>query len=315
MLAPSGGTAAALFAVRQTLKQSLFAVGYYHRRLSNTVFPGIAVLCYHGIRTTGAPTPFSDLHVTKATFERHCQLIDETCKPMSLAQFREAREGRLTLAPRSVLVTFDDGYRGVLDDALPVLERYRIPAAVFVAAEPVLDRQHFWFDTLWRRQGEAAVLKARTLAYDDWRTLIKSIETAADETDWHRPLTSAELTGLAASPLIEIGAHTMSHPTLALAGREAQRHEITRCKTALERMTGKPVTAFAYPYGNAGEDYTEETVSIVRDAGFDLAFTTSESFATLRCDALQIPRFTMLDTVGEAELAHRLAHSWRASTP
>jgi len=312
MLASRGDAPQVLASVRHAIKQSLFAVGYYHQRLSSAALPGVAVLCYHGIRAFDEPTPLGRLHVTKATFERHCRLIADTCDPISLAEYREARRGLRTLPPRSVLVTFDDGYRGVLDHALPILERYGIPAAVFVSVTPVLDARHFWFDTLARRQGEAAVLNARTLPYQDWRVLVESIEAAAEITESHRPLTSAELARLASSPLIEIGAHTMTHPTLALAPVEDQRREIAGCRTALEHVLGGPVTAFAYPYGNPIDDYTAETVSVVRDAGFDFAFTTDASFATPESDPFQIPRFMMLDTVGDVELAHRLVHSWHA---
>ena len=183
--------------VRRAIKQSLFAIGYYHQRLSASAFPGIAVLCYHDICTSDDSTRTSDLHVTTATFERHCRLIADACDPISLADFRAARQSGAVLPPRSVVVTFDDGYRGVLDHALPILERYGIPAAVFVAASPVLNGQHFWFDAMCRREGEAAVLKARALPYQKWRALVASIETTAGATESHRPLTSAELMRLA----------------------------------------------------------------------------------------------------------------------
>jgi peptidoglycan/xylan/chitin deacetylase (PgdA/CDA1 family) len=312
MLASSGGAAPVLSSVRHALKQSLFAVGYYHHRLSNTAFPGVAVLCYHGVRTSDESVPFSDLHVTKATFEGHCRLLADACNPISLADFREARRSERTLPPRSVLVTFDDGYRGVLEHALPILERHGIPAAVFVSVEPVLDERHFWFDAFSRRRGEAAVLEARALPYDDWRRLVTPSATAAEALETHRPLTSAELTRLAASPFIEIGAHTLTHPTLAHASAADQRREIAGSRLALQRVLNTPVTAFAYPFGKVGEDYTAETVTVVADAGFHLAFTTAASFAVPQGDPLQIPRFTMLDTVGEVELAHRLVHSWHA---
>jgi len=300
-----------LSSVRHAIKRSLFAVGYYHQRLSTSVFPGVAVLCYHDIRASDDSTRSSDLHVTKATFERHCRLIADACDPISLADFREARLSGRALPPRSVIVTFDDGYRGVLDHALPILERHGIPAAVFVSAAPVLEGQHFWFDALSRREGDAAVAKARALPYQQWRTLVRSIETAAVETESHRPLTPAELERLAKSPLIEIGAHTMTHPTLALAPPEDQQREIAGCMAALERVLERPVTAFAYPYGSPLADYTAETVSVVRHAALDLAFTTAAAFADVAGDLLQIPRFMMLDTVGDVELAHRLTYSWR----
>ena len=298
--------------VRRAIKQSLFTVGYYHQRLSASAFPGVAVLCYHGVRLADDSVPFSDLHVTKATFERHCRLIANACNAISLSEFREARRNGRDLPRRSVIVTFDDGYRGVLEHALPILERYGMPATVFVSAAPVVERRHFWFDALCGRQGEAAVFKARALPYHQWRSLTEATATALDEIESHRPLTLAELQRLAASPLIEIGAHTMTHPTLALAPVDDQQREIAEGRAALERVLGKRVTAFAYPYGNVFEDYTSETVTLVRDARFDLAFSTGASFATPECDPLQIPRFMMLDAVGDVELAHRLVHSWHA---
>jgi len=298
--------------LRRAIKQSLFAVGYYHHRLSASAFPGVAVLCYHGVRRSDDSVPFSDLHVTKATFEQHCRLIANACNAISLSEFREARRNGRDLPGRSVIVTFDDGYRGVLEHALPILERYGMPATVFVSAAPVVERRHFWFDALCRRQGEAAVLKARTLPYQQWRALTEATATALEEIESHRPLTLEELQRLAASPLIEIGAHTMTHPTLALAPVDDQQREIAEGRAALERVLGKRVTAFAYPYGNVFEDYTSETVTLVRDARFDLAFSTGASFATPECDPFQIPRFMMLDAVGDVELAHRLVHSWHA---
>ena len=298
-----------LSSVRRAIKQSLFTVGYYHQRLTHAVFPGVAVLCYHSVRSGDERMPFHELHVTKATFERHCRLIADACHPISLADLRDARAGTRSLPPRSVVITFDDGYRGVADFALPILERYGIPAVVFVCVAPVLNGRHFWFDAMYRREGEAAVLRARSLPYAEWRSLTESIETTAEVHETHRPLTPSELRRLAASPLIEIGAHTITHPTLARAPIDDQRREIAEGSSALERALGRRVTAFAYPYGSLS-DYTSQTVGLVREAGFDLAFATSVAFAAPECDPLQIPRFTMLDSVGDVELAHRLVHSW-----
>jgi len=311
MLSSDPASTPALSSVRRALKQSLFTMGYYHQRLAHAVFPGVAVLCYHGVREAEETAPFNDLHVTKATFEHHCRLIAEACHPISLADFRDAHFGTRALPARPVLVTFDDGYRGVADHALPILERHGIPAIVFVCAGPVLNRRHFWFDVVCRRDGEAAVLRARSSPFEEWRRFVGSTEAQADVAESHRPLTTGELHRLAKSPFIEIGGHTMTHPTLAMAPMDEQRREIAGCRVELQRALGARVTAFAYPYGNLLEDYTPETVDLVRDAGFDLAFATSGTFAKPHCDAFQIPRFTMLDSVGEAELAHRLVHSWQ----
>jgi peptidoglycan/xylan/chitin deacetylase (PgdA/CDA1 family) len=297
--------------VRRAVKQTLFSVGYYHRRLSHFQFPGAAILCYHGIRNVGdAPVPFNDLHVCADVFEAHCRFISAVCNPISLDDLRAARAGGQPLPARPVMVTFDDGYRSVLDHALPSLQRYGIPAAVFVCSDPVLRSRHFWFDTLCRRAGEEAVLRALTLPYDEWCALRESVSTAAEEHETHRPMTAAELLRLASSPLIEIGGHTLSHPTLARASIDEQYSEILGCRVALQDAVGKPVAGFAYPFGRLGAHYGPETVSIVGNAGFDMAFTTEPSFQSSGGDLFEVPRFLMLDAVDDVELAHRLTHSW-----
>src|SRR5436190_15516158 len=95
------------------------------------------------------------------------------------------------------------------------------------------------FATLCLRDGEAAVLCAQRLPYDQWRALTDSISTPYHENEAHRPMTTAELVRLASSPLIEIGGHTLSHPTLAVASIDEQRREIAACRTALQNAVAQ----------------------------------------------------------------------------
>ena len=65
----------------------------------------------------------------------------------------------------------------------------------------------------------------------------------------HRCLTADELRELGWGDLVEIGAHTLTHPVLAQLPLEQQEQEIAGSKRRLEAATGKNVTSFAYPYG------------------------------------------------------------------
>jgi peptidoglycan/xylan/chitin deacetylase (PgdA/CDA1 family) len=303
-------TASRPSALKTAGKQLLLASGYYATRMAHLQFPGVAVLCFHGIVEQRDGVPFHDLHVGPDTFAGQCAMIARHCSPISADDLRRARATGQPLPPRPVLVTFDDGYRSVLDHALPIMEQYRIPATVFVCSEPVERQEHFWYDAIWRRDGEQAVLAARRAPYVEWRRLIEQARVPAASEDRHRPLTVDELRTLARHPLIEIGAHTVSHPTLARAPAAEQRAEIVQCRARLSELIDKPINAFAYPYGDPGVDFSGESSWIVREAGFDAAFTTVSSFAPPHGDPWQIPRFVMLESVNAAELAHRLTHSW-----
>ena len=228
---------------------------------------------------------------------------------MSLADLIEAIEGRRSLPDRPVLITFDDGYRGVLTHALPVLERYRLPAAVFITTDPVANGEHFWFDAVFRESGEAAVRDAQR-SMPEWRAVTARFRRRAEPTSAMAPLTIDELQTLAAHPLIDIGAHTRSHVMLQIASASQQEDEIAGSRAQLESWLGRPVRAFAYPYGMPDVDYSSEAVASVVAAGYQCAFSTRPAFATASGDRWQLPRFTMLHSIDQAELFHRMTHSW-----
>jgi peptidoglycan/xylan/chitin deacetylase (PgdA/CDA1 family) len=83
----------------------------------------------------------------------------------------------------------------------------------------------------------------------------------------HRALSATELIELGQSGLIEIGAHTVTHPFLAELSSINQRTEIQQSKKYLEDVLMRPISSFSYPNGS----YTEETISIVKELGFHCA--------------------------------------------
>jgi peptidoglycan/xylan/chitin deacetylase (PgdA/CDA1 family) len=128
--------------------------------------------------------------------------------------------------------------------------------------------------------------------------------------DARAPLSPDEVGELAAHPLVEIGAHTVEHPILSRAPLEVQAAEVTGSCATIQRWTGKPVRAFAYPNGRPGVDQTDDTRRIVASAGVDLAFSTQPGFATPDADPLMLPRFTITAGVSVAHLLNRLHHAW-----
>jgi len=301
-------------ALASLVKQGLLGSGHYPRRLRRDTFPGVAVLCYHGICVDSAADlrmSFGDLHTRLEDLAAHCRFIRETCHPISLEQWRQARAGNGRLPARPVLFTFDEGYRPVFTHALPVLRQFRIPAVIFVWSDPVEKRRLPWYDAVARRLGEPEVERLKAAPYEEWRRLCETSALQAVDSDPCAPLKVSEIRALAATTDIEIGGHTASHPVLAQADLEMQRSEIVRNKSRLEAWTARPVRAFAYPNGEPGTDYSPETVKLVEEHGFDFGFTTRYSFATPEEPPLELSRFLILRGVSAAELGHRLSYSWR----
>jgi peptidoglycan/xylan/chitin deacetylase (PgdA/CDA1 family) len=130
-----------------------------------------------------------------------------------------------------VALTFDDGYRDNLVNALPILERHGFPATLFVVSGCL-------GTTL---PGEKEPGSGVLLSPDELRE--------------------------AAARGLSIGGHTRSHPRLSMLDRARQTEEIAGSKQDLEAILGQPVTTFAYPYGSA-LDYSAESEAIARDAGY-----------------------------------------------
>ena len=119
-----------------------------------------------------------------------------------------------------------------------------------------------------------------------------------------RTLCADELLALGDDGLIEIGAHSITHPSLPALDAWAQWEEIRQSKAACETLLERPVQAFAYPYGR----YTSQTVALVRDAGFACACTSDADIVHDRSQRYALPRVYVGDWNG-TEFEKRLTRA------
>lgn len=111
----------------------------------------------------------------------------------------------------------------------------------------------------------------------------------------HRFLTADEAVRLAQGDLVEIGAHTMTHPVLATLPLPEQRREIQESKARLEALVSREVVSFAYPHGSS----TPETAASVGEAGFVCACSSHPDAVFGRADRFQLPRLGVRDWDGD----------------
>jgi peptidoglycan/xylan/chitin deacetylase (PgdA/CDA1 family) len=244
-----------------------------------------------------------------------------------------------SLPARSVAVTFDDGYADNLYKAKPILEKYQVPATVFVCtgymgkefwwhelerlvmqskAEPSTLRfqvgeSHFqWDQRLVRPEMESseAVSIRRKLRHALYHFLLsmdieEQVHTmgiirswsglAMDKSSDPHAMNRTELLHLIEDGLIDLGAHTRSHPMLPRLSLQRQREEIVSGKQELEELSGRQVVGFAYPNGRT----TDDAKRIVRDAGFAYACTSLRDMVRPGCDTYELTRFWQQDVDGE----------------
>ncbi|MGJ9418457.1 polysaccharide deacetylase family protein [Massilia sp. CMS3.1] len=276
----------------------------------------LAVVNYH--RVLARPDPLLDTEPDVAAFHWQMALLADCFNVMPLHDaLRALDEGRLP--PRTVCITFDDGYRSVHDLALPILRKFKLPATVFVTSGFIgSNAGNMWNDRIIHA---VQSLPAGTLDLTDVGLGSYSLGSLEERKQTAQRLTEAgkylpplerdslvkcldRMSGMHHDALmltpemlvalerngVEIGAHTISHPILTSLDDESARAEIVTGKRQLEALIGKPVRLFAYPNGKVGQDYDARHVEMVRQAGFFAAFTTAVGAITGDQDRFQLPR-------------------------
>lgn len=119
----------------------------------------------------------------------------------------------------------------------------------------------------------------------------------------HRMMNAEQLTQLADGGLVEVGAHTVTHPVLSQLSIALQQHEIYQSKADLEEILNRPVTSFAYPHGSRA-DYTADSIAIAQATGFHCACSNFIGLVRLNTDPFQLPRVLVKDYDGETFARH-----------
>ena len=127
----------------------------------------------------------------------------------------------------------------------------------------------------------SATERARVLdALFTWANLERPVR--ADR----RLMTADEIRSLSRLPGCDVGSHSVSHLALPFHGGDVQREELRRSKESLEALLGRPVAAFAYPFG----EYDSAVVDEARDAAYLLAVTVHRGIVTSDSNPMLLPR-------------------------
>ncbi len=257
------------------------------------------ILVYHRI---GTSTDAFTSALSARGFERQMRALRAHFRVLSLSDLLLAGERR-EIPPRSVAVTFDDGYEDTLTHAFPILQRYRIPATVYLATGLMDVDQAMWNDRIGAALRDTTreelppvcdgvgpmslrTVPARHLA------MRRTLEALKRKAPAERARLADEIVGQLAGTCatgprmlrweqvrqlhaggVEIGAHTVTHPILTALSADGARREIVESKEMIAAQLQAPVRHFAYPNGTE-RDFDAETKAMVRAAGYASAVTT-----------------------------------------
>ncbi len=177
------------------------------------------VLYYHNV-----PTDY------RHRFEWQMQTLAQAWTAINLQQLSD-----LPVDSHSVAVTFDDALESFAGNAIPVLERFGVPATVFAVAD-AMGARPTWGDSYF--PAEERVMSVQSL-----RSLPESIT---------------------------IGSHTRTHRDLTALSSAEAANEISGSRQTLESVLSRPITFLSFPFGA----FDDSTLRQCLEAGYERAFTT-----------------------------------------
>ncbi|MDL0429709.1 polysaccharide deacetylase family protein [Marinobacter sp. TBZ242] len=289
-------------------------------------------------------------YVSADEFEWQVSYIAKHFTPVTVSDIALSLYEGENLPTNNIAITVDDGYEDFYSIAWPILRKYRVPATFYVTTGFVNGDLWLWPDQL-RYLLERSPKVENTFDFGLFSVETPLQGTALEDTFWRinqillkadnekklqclaamsrawqldlpacppddcRAVTWAHLKEMQAQGL-EVGGHTVTHPSLARVNMAEARSEIFGCYEALENNLGQAVRSFCYPNGTP-DDFVGEQVELISEAGFScatVAFADSREQRqryAMRRHASSSDRFQFLKAVSGIEL---LGMIWRKET-
>jgi peptidoglycan/xylan/chitin deacetylase (PgdA/CDA1 family) len=269
----------------------------WHRRRA-------VVLTYHSV--LHASDIFDDYlcrNVVEASiFDLQMRWLSTRCRCLPLSELVDRLSSGGSLPPHTAAVTFDDGFRNNVQVALPILERHRVPATIFLTTSFIgQGTRMLWTERVgWMIRATPATevvislpdgqvrldLSTSSNREEASRGLLRRLKGLAPSVreeivsglDERLPVPAAGppapryafldwREAKACGPDLEFGSHTVTHPILSRLSEGESVREIVASKAAIEDHLGRPCRLFAYPNGTR-DDFSAREQAILERAGY-----------------------------------------------
>lgn len=222
----------------------------------------LPILTFHAIDHERSVVSFSPRVFRRGIAKLH----EHGYRALSLIEAVDSLASGQALPGRTFVITFDDGYRSVYEEALPVLRDFGMSATIFLTVG----------------ETRAAASDGRLPSFGG-RSMLS----------WREIREMARMG-------MSFGAHTLTHPDLTLLPLERIKVEIGASKSIIEDALGAPIACFAYPYGR----YDQRSREIARKhfalaCSDSLGLTTKDSdrYALERIDAYYLRTDRLFDVM------------------
>ena len=275
------------------------------------------VLCYHRVSPHQSGGK-SLLSVTNTNFQKQLNILKRFFNLVSLEKFVSDEKSN------DLAITFDDGYSDNLAHALPILEKLNIESTFFVSTMYIQKNYLYLPDLLdiafaspsnidalfseletifpgteFPEEYWGMLDKLVSLDYSNFEKVLDLLTSKfgkqVTQTDEHRrPMSPSELSELASSKIVSVGAHTVTHRRLSSLSDHDCENEISGSIEVLRTLYPDKFTKFfAYPFGQP-TDFNSEVEKYLHDLGFQTLSTDPVGVRQIT-SGIAIPRLCVQD--------------------
>jgi len=278
----------------------------------------LLIVVYHQVTTEHEK--YSSGGVTQKQLDQHVSLLK---KAFNILPFNEAlfkfQSGKLP--KNSLVITFDDGYKDNVENALPVLKKHK-SSGLFFVCPGLIENDYMWNDVLveyLRKEssqqevvsvlGECGLDKdeilinlglggkginkiiglVKYLEYSERRNLYNTLIKKIDTSQLKQLMSADNIKELHRSGM-EVGSHSLTHPILSCQSEKEALNEIVTSKLILEELISEEIRYFAYPNGKLNQDYSDAHAKMVESAGYKAGLSTNWGTLNETENHFHIPR-------------------------
>ncbi len=254
--------------LKHSVKHAAGLAGMAGSFLTSRVVSGACVLMYHRVvKTAVFDLSVDNWNVAPSRLEDQLRWLAIHAECVRLGDVLQRSESDRHSKPL-VALTFDDGFANFRSDVLPLLERYRIPATLFVVTRYAGSEEPYPFDW-WGQRNHS---RTPSIAW--------------------RPITWVEIEECLNTSVVSVGSHSHNHFNALESSDEQVAEEAGISREILKAHLGQDhASLYAYPYGSSRlGQVTPAYIDAVRHAGYRMAVTTDLGLAQPNTPPFQIPR-------------------------
>lgn len=295
------------------------------------------IINFHGVRKVDTPI-INNRHIDIIEFEKIIFYLSKNFQIVPLSELFDLYRLGKKLNSKTISLTFDDGFLNNFQNALPILQKYNVPATFYLITNSLIELNYIAWPELYEiiklnnksdievndhcfKKGELydidkkihLVNYLKTLGNNTMATvnlILKKyqikIDVPTNMDELFKLVNAIELDKYKNEPLLEFGSHTHTHPCLSYLDEASVNYELNNSKKILETICGKRINSIAYPDGS----YNQNTIDISTHLGYNNIVAVDYKFKENNNNPNLLSRFTISNSTTFESNIFRLANEF-----